>query len=110
VDLGEPLPDETMREIERALHHHGVVFFRNQNLDVESQIEFGRWFGELHIHHASDRNLADHPEIHVIKDNKKEIAWHADVTFAERPPKASILRPVTLPAVGGDTLWASTCA
>ena len=34
--------------------------------------------------------------------------WHTDVTFVDRPPKASILRAVELPAYGGTTTWAST--
>ncbi|GAB17088.1 putative dioxygenase, partial [Gordonia effusa NBRC 100432] len=32
--------------------------------------------------------------------------WHTDVTFMERPPLGSILRPVVLPPTGGDTNWA----
>jgi taurine dioxygenase len=36
--------------------------------------------------------------------------WHTDTTFALRPPKASILRVVTLPAWAGITLWANTAA
>src|ERR1700749_3136202 len=34
--------------------------------------------------------------------------WHTDVTFVDRPPKASILRAVELPAYGAATTWAST--
>jgi taurine dioxygenase len=36
--------------------------------------------------------------------------WHTDVTFVDRPPKASILRAVELPPYGGTTTWASTVA
>jgi alpha-ketoglutarate-dependent taurine dioxygenase len=36
--------------------------------------------------------------------------WHTDVTFVDRPPKASILRAVDLPSYGGTTTWASTVA
>jgi taurine dioxygenase len=36
--------------------------------------------------------------------------WHSDVTFAERPPMASILRGVEIPAFGGDTMWSSCSA
>ncbi len=37
-------------------------------------------------------------------------SWHTDVTFVDRIPKASLLRPIVLPAYGGATTWASTVA
>ena len=37
-------------------------------------------------------------------------AWHTDVTFVDRVPKASILRPKILPPYGGGTVWANTVA
>jgi len=50
-----------------------------------------------------------YPEIYVLEGYSRDIEWHADVTFAERPARASVLRPVALPPVGGDTIWTSTC-
>jgi alpha-ketoglutarate-dependent sulfate ester dioxygenase len=38
----------------------------------------------------------------------KANSWHTDVTFVDRPPKASLLRAITLPEYGGSTVWAST--
>ncbi|HEX6245545.1 MAG TPA: TauD/TfdA family dioxygenase, partial [Polyangiales bacterium] len=37
-------------------------------------------------------------------------SWHTDVTFVDAYPKASILRAVTIPDAGGDTVWANTVA
>ena len=52
-----------------------------------------------------------HPEICVLStDNQLAYAsslWHSDVTWAERPPKYSILHMQVSPAVGGDTMWSS---
>jgi len=36
--------------------------------------------------------------------------WHTDLTYVTRPPAVGLLRPVVLPSVGGDTLWANTAA
>jgi len=36
--------------------------------------------------------------------------WHSDVSYVANPPYASILRPVVLPSIGGDTLWANMYA
>lgn len=109
VDLNEPQPDEVMREIESALHQHGVLFFLDQHLEDARQVAFGRWFGDLDVHH-SGRNHPDHPEIYVLEGYSRDIEWHADTTFAERPCRASVLKAVTLPPIGGDTVWTSTCA
>ena len=38
----------------------------------------------------------------------KANAWHTDVTFVDRIPKASLLRAVSLPDYGGTTTWAYT--
>ena len=61
---------------------------------------------------TSRRSAADgHPEICVLStDNQLAYAsslWHSDVTWAERPPKYSILHMQVSPAVGGDTMWSS---
>ncbi|MFC4531066.1 TauD/TfdA dioxygenase family protein [Sphaerisporangium dianthi] len=44
------------------------------------------------------------------RHGQKVDRWHTDVTFVDRPPLASVLRAVTVPPVGGDTLWANTVA
>jgi taurine dioxygenase len=36
--------------------------------------------------------------------------WHSDLTFLANPPLGSILRAVQMPAVGGDTCFASAYA
>ena len=35
-------------------------------------------------------------------------AWHTDVTFVDRVPAISVLRGVTIPPYGGNTVWANT--
>jgi sulfonate dioxygenase len=34
--------------------------------------------------------------------------WHTDVSYERQPPGLTTLKIDTLPAVGGDTLWASS--
>ena len=108
-DLAERHADAELKEIERLLHEHAVLFFVDQELDEEGHRDFGSWFGDLHVH-FSGHGDPRFPEIYVLEGYTREILWHADVTFEERPPRASVLRPVELPVVGGDTLWASTAA
>jgi taurine dioxygenase len=115
IDLAKPLDDAVIRQIERALAEHAVVFFRDQTLTPEQQKAFGRRFGELHIHPAYPDILEGHPEIMVIRadENSTRIAgedWHSDVSCDPEPPMGSILHMHEVPPVGGDTLFASMYA
>ncbi len=115
VDLSQPLDERTFKEIHDALIDSGVIFFRDQHLTPDQQKAFGRLFGELHMHPAAPRELADHPEILVIHadEKSKHVAgenWHSDVSCDLEPPMGSILYMHALPPVGGDTLFASMYA
>jgi taurine dioxygenase len=115
ADLSQPLDERTFKEIHAALIDNGVIFFRDQHLTPAQQKAFGRLFGELHIHPAAPKEVPEHPEILVIHadENSKHVAgenWHSDVSCDLEPPMGSILYMHELPAVGGDTLFASMYA
>jgi taurine dioxygenase len=112
VDLSRPLDERTFKDIHAALVDNGVIFFRDQHLTPEQQKDFGRLFGELHVHPAAPSLLPGHPEILVIHadETSKHVAgenWHSDVSCDPEPPMGSILYMHELPPVGGDTLFAS---
>ena len=52
VDLRDP-SNHQMDEIHRALAENLVIFFRDQHLSKQQHLDFGRKFGELHIHPAA---------------------------------------------------------
>jgi taurine dioxygenase len=115
VDLSRPLDERTFKEVHDALIDNGVIFFRDQHLTPEQQKDFGRLFGELHVHPAAPALLEGHPEILVIHadEKSKRVAgevWHSDVSCDPEPPMGSILYMHELPPVGGDTLFASMYA
>ena len=62
VDLNN-LDDDTFAEIHRAFLDRGVLFFRNQDLSPEAQIEFARRFGEPEIYpfKAGNANFSPPP-------------------------------------------------
>jgi alpha-ketoglutarate-dependent taurine dioxygenase len=109
--LSGSLPAATFAAIKQALYRQKVLFFRGQqHLDDAGQQAFGRLFGEL----------VDHPTV-PSKDGTQILeldsqhggranSWHTDVTFEVDYPQVSILRAVTLPPYGGDTVWANTAA
>jgi len=123
--------DELIRELAIIVSQRNVVFFRNQDIDIEQQKLLGNKLGilsgrpkesGLHIHPTEKPNSDADLEIHVItskKDKKKEHEneldisqfssreWHSDITFEPVPSDFAILKIHTLPEIGGDTLWAS---
>src|SRR3546814_15847305 len=101
VDLGQPLGNRTFQEIHDALMQHQVIFFRDQEMDLDRHKAFGRLFGDLHVHPGSP-GPEGHPEvllIHAAADSKHVAGgkWHSDVSCEERPPMGSILQLHTLP-------------
>ena len=47
VDLGQELGNQTFQEIHDALIEHQVLFFRDEELDIDQHKAFGRRFGQL---------------------------------------------------------------
>jgi taurine dioxygenase len=114
IDLTHAVTDEQIAEVRAALLEHGVVFFRDQPIDLPTHKAFAQRFGELHVHSAR-KGLDEHPEVRPIHADaeSKHIAgeeWHTDLSCDAIPPMGSILHLYTLPPMGGDTLWASMYA
>jgi taurine dioxygenase len=109
VRLSGDLDAATLGAVRAALLRHKVIFFRGQH-DLTDQ-----------EHEAFAALLGDpvaHPTVPVVegsrylleldsKEGEAASSWHTDVTFVEAYPKASILRALTIPEAGGDTLWAN---
>jgi taurine dioxygenase len=112
IDLSEPLTDEEIGAIRRALLRYEVLFFDDQTVSPAELRDFAARFGELHVHPIRP-HVADVPEV-VLLQNQWAIDdsgnWRADVTFIDTPPMACLLYAQDAPAAGGDTIWASTRA
>ncbi|MFE1873747.1 TauD/TfdA dioxygenase family protein [Streptomyces sp. NPDC059496] len=109
VRLGGDLPDATVAEIRAALLAHKVVFFRGQDhLDEAGHEAFAQLLGAPVAHptvpSADGRYALGIDSHHGARANQ----WHTDVTFVPAYPAFSILRAVTIPPYGGNTLWANT--
>ena len=111
VRLGGDLDHATFTAIHQALLQHRVLFFRNQqHLDDASHQAFGRLFGEIEAHPTvpAPEGTA-FLELNSQHGGRAD-SWHTDVTFKAAFPKACVLRAITLPSHGGDTVWSSTVA
>jgi alpha-ketoglutarate-dependent sulfate ester dioxygenase len=110
VDTGQPLSDDAIDRIRRALLDHKVVFLRGQSLNYRRQVAFAERLGPLTLGHPTLSSPPDQPlleEIDSLKGGKVNY-WHTDVTFVDRPPAFTLLHAIVIPPVGGDTIWANT--
>jgi len=111
VDL-RSVADGARSEIVEAWHRFGVLFFRGQHLDLAEQAAAARIFGDPERFDFAPPIDEALPFVHRIgKEAGTRFGgvstWHSDATWLEQPPRASMLQAVELPAVGGDTLFAS---
>jgi len=109
LDLRRPLTPAVVAELGEALHAYKVVFFRDQPISAGQHVAFARCFGELEIHPFIPSNTGV-PELVRFEKTAEvagyENAWHHDVTWRARPSMAAVLHALSVPAVGGDTLFA----
>lgn len=125
IDLREPLPQRTLKEIEKAFHDHAIVLLRGQDITLEQQKTFARYFGELGSRNrpGPKPNELDEYGEHVmlvtnVRENGKpigslpdgEMTFHADTAYFEFPSKATMLYAMELPSWGGNTLFSNCYA
>jgi taurine dioxygenase len=117
VDLGQPLSNAEFDQIHRTFLEKGILLFRDQEITREQHIAFSRRFGELDNHDSLPRDRhPDYPELLLVTNIPKENGqpsdskytgqqWHSDLSFTPVPSLGSLLRGITIPPVGGDTMF-----
>jgi taurine dioxygenase len=121
VDLAQVTPYE-IDAIKNAWYRHDVLLFRNQKITDEHLLAFSRHFGTLDSppnQGAGRKSPPGYPEVYIVSNvldatgepigalGDGEAAWHTDMSYAPQPPDASMLYSLEIPAVGGDTSFAS---
>ncbi|MEM7215677.1 MAG: TauD/TfdA family dioxygenase [Pseudomonadota bacterium] len=114
VDLSNPMTDELITDIRQALGEHGVLFFRNQNIDPVSHLEFAKRFGKIDINKFF-KPVEGFPEIAMVKREPDQSGatgwyWHTDHSYDQVPAMGSVFVAREIPPVGGDTLFAGMAA
>ncbi|WP_299539220.1 TauD/TfdA family dioxygenase [uncultured Streptomyces sp.] len=111
VRLGGDLDAATVAALRAAVLEHKVIFFREQDhLDEEGHEAFGSLLGTP-VAHPTVPSSDGRYSLGIDSDHgARANEWHTDVTFVPAYPAFSVLRAVTLPPYGGNTLWANTAA
>ncbi len=116
VDLSRPLDNSAAAAIHRAFSDHLVLFFRDQRLTPEQQMDFTRLFGPL-MTTPFVKPMDGYPYIvKVLKEaGERNVStfgnsWHSDFTSEIAPPLGSVLYALEVPDHGGDTMFANMYA
>ncbi|KAL1411756.1 hypothetical protein Q8F55_002723 [Vanrija albida] len=118
------LTDQQKDELALLVSERGVVFFRDQDLTPQKQLELGVYWGDGIVEeHPLTPTVPGHPGVAVIwpdgwkgkwyKERSYRrpypafFGWHTDFVHEAFPASYTHLHQDSVPEVGGDTLWAS---
>jgi alpha-ketoglutarate-dependent taurine dioxygenase len=112
VDLAGPLAAETVAAIRAAWLQHHVLAFPDQRLSDDDLDRFTLAMGGF----GEDpfiAPIAGRQHIIAVARAADETApifaetWHTDWSFQARPPAGTCLYGITIPPIGGDTLFSN---
>jgi len=111
VDLAADLSDGMVAALRQALLDRCVIFFRDQDLPPERLLALAKRFGTPN-EYPFVKGLDGYPEVIAVTKLPHETinfggVWHADTTYLQEPPMATLLVAREVPPVGGDTLFAN---
>jgi taurine dioxygenase len=108
IDLN--LPDTgVVNALRELLAAHLVLFFPDQHLSVDEHLALGQALGPVSANAYIPSVDAEHPGVSLHRSEDGYIAdvWHSDGQTRRAPVAVTILKMVTAPARGGDTMWAN---
>lgn len=103
--------EEQKLEIKKLLNKHGVLFFKDQNLNPEEYINFASHFGKP-AKYPMLKPHKDFKDIYVIERKKTDTGMnfgegpHTDSSYLSNPPSYTMLQAINVPEEGrGNTLF-----
>ena len=120
VDLSHTYDAKIMKGLADALYEHRVLIIKDQKLDKEAYLDFGRWWGTPIPHVLDHMRMRGYPELLAVgnteeKDKNIEIRngaalWHTDQSYEQVPASATMLYSILAPRIGGETRFANMVA
>lgn len=112
IDLTKPIDEDQISQIKSAWLEHHVLSFPNQAMSDDDLERFTQYFGRFGVD-PFFKPIEGRTNIAAIRRNADEKSplfaenWHSDWSFQETPPSGTCLFGITIPAIGGDTLFAN---
>lgn len=106
-------------ELLGMLDEHSVLFFTGQTAGPREMLGFAEVVGDIQPPQEAapmtptlegDLDRLHYVDVAGTTRGTYSDIWHSDVSFFEYPSYGAILKPETLPSIGGDTLWAGMYA
>ncbi|MBM85291.1 MAG: hypothetical protein CMM47_04640 [Rhodospirillaceae bacterium] len=120
VELSRHFEAKIMKGLADALYEHRVLIIKDQKLDKDAYLDFGRWWGTPIPHVLDHMRMPGYPELLAVgnteeKDKNIEIRngaalWHTDQSYEQIPASATMLYSILAPRVGGETCFANMVA
>ena len=117
TDLSQTLTDAQFAEIERAFYAGQVLALRAQQLTPAQFVAFARRLGPPQPHVIDQFHHPEDPNILILSNVKVNgqptglqdagSYFHTDYSYLQVPARATTLYSITVPKVGGDTLFAN---
>ena len=118
------LTEQQRDELALLIAERVVVFFKDQDLSPQKQLELGHYWGQVEVHPQATRIGEEYDGISVIwqeqqrdrwglnltfKQSKKgNSQWHSDLVHEKQTAGITHLHLDAIPGIGGETLWSST--
>ncbi|MDP5070423.1 MAG: TauD/TfdA family dioxygenase [Congregibacter sp.] len=112
LDLSQRLAADTVKALRAAWLEHHVLAFPDQHLTDDDLERFSGYFGPF----GEDpfiAPIAGRKHVIAVERRAQEQAplfaeaWHSDWSFQASPPIGTCLYGISIPPVGGDTLFAN---
>ena len=117
TDVSQPLSDAQFADIERAFYAGQVLALRAQKLTPAQFLAFARRLGPPQPHVIDQFHHPEDPNILILSNVKVNgqptglqdagSYFHTDYSYLQVPARATTLYSITVPKVGGDTLFAN---
>jgi taurine dioxygenase len=102
------LTDKHINAVKDALANRGVMVFRKQSVSDADFVTFLARLGQLTFT-VGETPVLHQPELNIVSNigrvSPPRSFFHTDTSYVARPPAFTALRAVTLPVVGGETLF-----
>ena len=115
VSLGH-LSEADFARVHAAFLERLTIVFREQKITPAQQVAFTERFGPAQPHPLGSRvHRQGFPQVLVLENKPGRAGarndfWHSDISFAAKPPQASILYALRVTEGVGDTLFANMYA